>query len=109
MNPQVTIARLYALEGQEQAARAILADAQTGTHGEPGCRLYALHVDEADPRSFVMIEIFDDDDAFGAHMASSHVQELIARSDGVFAGPPEIQRLNALPFGDGAKGAVTGG
>ena len=57
MTPQVMIAKLFALEGQEQTGQTILRDAQSRTHDEAGCRLYALHVDEADPRAFVMIEI----------------------------------------------------
>ena len=103
------IAKLYALEGQEQAAQAILNETQVSTHDESGCRLYALHVDAADPRSFVMIEIWDDDAALESHIASPHVQALIAKSEGVFTGPPEIQMLDALPFGDAVKGAVKSG
>jgi len=102
------IAKLYALEGQEQRGHALLNEAQASTHNEAGCRLYALHVDETDPRAFVMIEIWDDNDSFDSHIASPHVQELIAKSEGVFAGPPEIQRLNALPFGHPVKGVVRG-
>ena len=107
MTPHVMLAKLYAREGQEEAGRAILADAQVATHNEAGCRLYALHVDEADPRAFVMIEIWDDDAAFESHITSPHVQDLIAKSEGVFAGPPEIQHLRALPHGDAVKGAIT--
>ncbi len=108
MTPQVMIARLFALEGQEETAHALLKEAQTGTHDEPGCRLYALHVDEADPRAFVMIEIFDDDAAMDSHTASAHVQKLIGKSEGVFTGPPQIQRLDPLPHGHAVKGAVKG-
>jgi quinol monooxygenase YgiN len=108
MTPQVMIARLYALEGQEETGRSLLREAQASTHNEAGCRLYALHVDEADPRSFVMIEIWDDDAAFESHIASPHIQALIGKSAGVFAGPPELQLLNALPFGHPVKGAVKG-
>jgi quinol monooxygenase YgiN len=108
MTPQVMIAKLYALEGLEQTGHAILKDAQTSTHNEAGCRLYALHVDAADPRSFVIIEIWDDDAALESHIASPHIQALIGKSEGVFSGPPEIQLLNALPFGHPVKGAVKG-
>lgn len=109
MTPIVMIATLHALEGQEATGRALLEQAQASTHNEAGCRLYALHVDEADPRTFVLLEIWDDDRALEAHFASPHVQELIAKSEGVFSGPPELQRITALPGGDPAKGAVTGG
>ena len=108
MTQQVMIAKLYALEGQEQAGHALLKEAQTSTHDEAGCRLYALHVDDADPRSFVMIEIWDDDAALESHIASPHIQTLISRSEGVFTGPPEIQMLNPLPGGHPVKGTVKG-
>jgi quinol monooxygenase YgiN len=108
MGQKVMIARLRALDGREEDARALLHAAQRGSHEEPGCRLYALHVDEDDPQAFVMIEIWEDGAAFDAHMSSPHVQELIARAEGVFTGPPEIQTLTALPHGHARKGAVTG-
>ena len=108
MTQQVMIATLYALEGQEANGRALLEEAQIPSHDEAGCRLYALHVDDADPRRFVMIEIWDDDAAFESHFASPHVQALIAKSEGVFTGPPELKRLNAMPGGHPRKGAVTG-
>jgi len=108
MSPRVTIARLTTLPGAEQAGLALLQRAQGPTHAEPGCRLYALHVDAADPRAFVFVEIWDDADAFDSHIASPHVQELIASSDGVFTGPPEIQTLDPLPHGHALKGAVRG-
>jgi quinol monooxygenase YgiN len=108
MSPRVTIARLTTLPGAEQAGLALLQRAQGPTHAEPGCRLYALHVDSADPRRIVVVEIWDDQEAFDAHIASPHVQELIAASDGVFAAPPAIEHLDAVPGGHPVKGAVTG-
>ena len=55
-----------------------------------------------------MIEIWDDDAAFESHFASPHVQALIAKSEGVFAGPPELQRLSALPGGHPREGRRQG-
>ena len=106
MIPLVTIAKLHARRGREADARAALHEAQVGTHTEPGCRLYALHVDESDPGAFVMVEGWDSDAAMEAHLAAPYLQELIGKSDGLFDGPVEVQRLIALPGGDPDKGQL---
>jgi quinol monooxygenase YgiN len=106
MSRFVAIAKLHAREGKDEDARAALAEVQRSTHQEAGCGLYALHVDDSDPRAFVMIEIWDSDASLEAHIASSHVQALIAKSQALFEGPPEIQKLTALPSGDSGKGEL---
>src|ERR1700677_1631545 len=104
MTPFIAIARLHACPGKRDDALRALQDAQLHTHEEPGCRLYALHNDEADPAAFVMIEGWDSDDALEAHIATAHIQHLISISDGLFDGPLQIERLTALPFGSTEKG-----
>jgi len=106
MSRCVAIATLHAREGKEEDARAALHEAQRSTHQEAGCGLYALHVDESDPRTLVMIEIWDADASLESHIASPHVQALIAKSETLFDGPPEIQKLTPLPFGDSGKGEL---
>ena len=106
MIPLVTIAKLHARPGREEDARAALHEVQISTHDEPGCRLYALHVDESDPGAFVMVEGWDSDEAMDAHVAAPYLQALIAKSEALFAGPVEVQRLVALPNGDSAKGQL---
>jgi quinol monooxygenase YgiN len=105
MTPLVVVAGLHAIAGREDEARATIQAVQLDTHRESGCLLYALHVDEADPCAFVLVEAWESDAALDLHLASPHVQELIARSAELFDRPVEIQRLTALPNGD-AKGAV---
>jgi quinol monooxygenase YgiN len=105
MTPLVVLAALHAVAGREDEARATIQAVQLETHKEPGCLLYALHVDEADPCAFVFVEAWESDAALDAHLASAHVQHLIAKSDELFDRPVEIRRLTALPNGD-AKGAV---
>ena len=106
MIPLVTIAKLHARPGREADARAALQEAQIGTHSEPGCRLFALHIDESDPGAFVMVEGWDSDAAMEAHIAAPYLQDLIAKSDELFDGPVEVQRLIALPNGDSVKGQL---
>lgn len=101
------IARVHARPGKEAEAQAALREAQQGTHQEPACHLYALHVEDADPGAFVMIEIWETDEALEAHVASPHIQALIAKSKDLFEGDePDILRLRALPYGDSGKGEL---
>jgi len=106
MTPLVAVAKLHALPGKEDEARAALQAVQLDTHRESGCFLYALHVDESDPGAFVMLESWKSDDALDSHIASPYVQDLISKSPDLFTGPVDIQRLTALPNGDATKGAV---
>jgi quinol monooxygenase YgiN len=105
MTPLVAVAHLHAIPGREGEARTALEAVQRDTHTESGCLLYALHVDQADPCAFVMVESWESEDALEAHLATPYVQALIARGDELFDRPVEIERLSALPNGD-AKGAV---
>jgi quinol monooxygenase YgiN len=101
------IAKLHARPGKEAEAQAALHEAQQGTHQEPGCHLYALHVADADPGAFVMIEIWDSEESLDSHVASAHIQALIAKSKDLFEGDgPDILRLRALPYGDTGKGEL---
>ncbi len=101
------IAKLHARPGKEAEAQAALHEAQLATHQEPGCHLYALHVEDSDPGAFVMIEIFESDAAMDSHVASPHIQALIAKSKELFEGDgPDILRLKALPHGDSGKGEL---
>jgi quinol monooxygenase YgiN len=106
MTPLVAVATLKAREGREAQVRALFAEMQPKTHDEQGCRLYALHVDRSDPRTFVMIEIWDTEADIQRHLETPHVQALIARTDELFEGPAVIQMLDALPVGDSGKGEL---
>jgi quinol monooxygenase YgiN len=106
MTPLVAIATLRAREGKEAQVRAAFAEMQGAVHEEQGCRLYALHTDREDPRTFVMIEIWDSEADIQRHLETPHVQALIARTDELFEGPAVIQMLDALPVGDSGKGKL---
>jgi quinol monooxygenase YgiN len=106
MAPLVVVAKLHALPGRQDEARAALQAVQVDTHRESGCLLYALHVDESDPAAFVMLEAWESDAALDEHLATPYVQDLIGRGPELFTGPVDLQRLTALPGGDATKGAV---
>jgi len=106
MAPVIVIATLRAREDCETQARAALEDAQRGTHEEAGCRLYALHVEVEDPRTFVLIEHWDSQEALDVHGSSPHITALGPRIAELCEGRPVVTRLAPLPLGAGGKGEL---
>lgn len=62
-----------------QEAKAALADLCENTMTEPGCTLFLLHQDAADPLRFVLWERFEDEAAFKQHFVEPHTQDYVAR------------------------------
>jgi autoinducer 2-degrading protein len=53
--------------------RARLAlHARTSVTVEPGCSRFDVHQERSDPTLFLLIECYDDEDAFQAHRTSAH-------------------------------------
>jgi (4S)-4-hydroxy-5-phosphonooxypentane-2,3-dione isomerase len=55
-----------------QFLAAIEANATTSRRDEPGCRRFDVLRDTADPRRYLLYELYDDEAAFGAHRAMPH-------------------------------------
>ena len=51
---------------------AIVANAIASTHNEPGCRQFDVCIDPQRDNVFFLYEIYDDDAAITAHLASAH-------------------------------------
>ena len=47
------------------------------TNAEPGCQVYRVVNSKDDPNTFVLFEVYDDEDAFQAHASSEHFEEHI--------------------------------
>ena len=84
------VALLKARPGKEEVLRSALAAGIAGTHQEPGCLQYDLHVSVTDPGSFAMYERWQDQAALDAHMKTPHVQSLFARLPDLIAEPPTM-------------------
>lgn len=56
----------------EDFARAIAHNARESVAQEPGCRLFDVCRDPADPTLFFLYEIYDDEAAVQAHLKSPH-------------------------------------
>jgi quinol monooxygenase YgiN len=57
------------------------ANAKASVEREAGCKRFDVLCDPAEPRRFVLYEIYDDEEAFAAHLASSHYQNFAASID----------------------------
>ena len=55
-----------------QFPELIAANAKTSLELEPGCKRFDVLLDPAEPRRFVLYEIYEDEAAFDEHLVSSH-------------------------------------
>lgn len=61
-------------------ADAIIENARASRETEPGCRQFDVCRDSTDPALFMLYELYDDDAAITAHLASSHFRHMDALS-----------------------------
>ena len=80
--------KVLAVEFRIQPARvddfaaAIAANARASLADEPGCRQFDVCRDPADPCSFFLYELYDDDAAIDAHLAAPHFRAMDAATAG---------------------------
>ena len=67
----------------ERFVAASVANARASVATEPGCRRFDVFRDGADPARVGFNEIYDDDDAVGAHGATAHFETWLAAADGM--------------------------
>lgn len=64
---------------------------KTVVANEPACHGIDLHFDPEDPDRILLIEYWDNKDAFlGPHMQTPHMQEFLERSQAFLAGTPDF-------------------
>ena len=64
----------------ETFREAIVANAQASRAGEPGCRRFDV-CESADGAQVFLYEIYDDEDAFKAHLATDHYRRFSERAE----------------------------
>ena len=106
MDRVVVIATLTVREGQEDRALEILTPVVECTHAEAGCLTYAIHQDNADQRTFVIVEHWTSQVALDNHFVQPHMAELATHAADLLAEPPVIRFCRPLALGDPAKGAL---
>jgi quinol monooxygenase YgiN len=90
------VATLKVKAGEEAAFEAIARQLVAAVNSsEPGCMLYTLNKGE-DPRTYVFMERYRDEDAVKAHRATAHYRTLGKAMGAHLDGAPLIQRMQEV-------------
>ena len=86
MNRHLTIvADIKAKSDQIDLVKAELLKLIAMTRAEKGCINYDLHQDNEDPAHFLFYENWESRELWQAHMASQHLKDYLAATDGAVA------------------------
>jgi quinol monooxygenase YgiN len=106
MSEIVVVGSFTAQPGKEAEAAEAFKALMEPTHGEEGCILYALHQGVDDPRRLAFVERWASREALDAHLASPHIQDVLARVAELFGDSGDIVVYAPLPGGDTKKGSI---
>jgi quinol monooxygenase YgiN len=87
----IVIAKLQAQSGKEQQLEDVLARTVEPARQDHGNTTYALHRASATPGKFVLIEGWETQADYDAHMATDHTAALIAALGDLLAEAPDIE------------------
>ncbi len=90
------VARFKATAGHEEALKAALLPCVGPTREEAGCHSYILHQAVEEPTLFVFFEVWRDQAALDAHMATPHFKRLVEAATPHLAEPFAGTMLNVL-------------
>jgi quinol monooxygenase YgiN len=83
-------ATVSAASGKEDELRDALIELVAASHMEPGVVQYILHEDPKKLGNFYVFEVYKDQAAVDAHMASAHLAAAFAKAGPLLGGPPSI-------------------
>ena len=91
------VAVIRAREGQEQAFEQVFARlTEEVKASEPGNQLYQLTRSRTEPRTYKVLEIYQDEAALQAHGASDHYKAGGRELRDLVEGRPEVEVLDAV-------------
>ena len=90
------VARLIAKPDQIEAVKAVTLSVLEPTRQEPGCLRYELHQNLQDPTDFTFIEEWESEAALETHLQAPHIQQGMAKLEGIVAVMPDIRRYQLL-------------
>jgi quinol monooxygenase YgiN len=91
MNSPVTVvAEFIARPGKEAAGRELLLTLPGPTRKEEGCLRYDLHELSGSSGHFVFLEDWASKAALDAHLATPHLQAVLAKAPEFFDGAPRV-------------------
>lgn len=105
MSEVVVVASFKFKAGRADEGVELLRGVIEGSHGEPGCRLYALHRAADDPTRFAILEKWDSQDDLDAHFRQPHMTGITQAVD-LLEEPPQVWFTQPVAIGDPAKGAL---
>jgi len=70
---------------REGFMRLMTQNAAASLRDEPGCYQFDICVDSADTSKLFLYEVYDDDAAFAAHLASPHYRAFDAQTAGMIS------------------------
>ncbi len=74
----------------------IMDNARATMRTEPGCRRFDVVTVEGDPDRIMLYEIYENDDAFAAHLRTSHYEAFDKASQALVAGKTVVRGGLAL-------------
>jgi autoinducer 2-degrading protein len=92
MAPLVVLVEMLAKPEAAERVGALLEANAAASRAEPGCRRFDICADPARPERRVLYEIYDDEAAFAAHLASPHYRAFAEATAALMAGVT-VQRL----------------
>ena len=91
------VAVIRAREGREREFEQVFAEMTAKVKAsEPGNRMYQLTRSRTDPRTYKVLEMYDDQAALEAHGASDHYREGGGKLRDLVEGRPEVELLDAV-------------
>lgn len=91
------VAVIRVKEGCEAAFEQAFAEMAAQVRAaEPGNRIYQLTRSRAEPRTYKVLELYDDQAALEVHGASDHYREGGRRLRDLVEGRPEVEVLDAV-------------
>jgi quinol monooxygenase YgiN len=106
MSEVVVVGSFTAKPGKEAEALEAFKALVPPTHDEAGCILYALHQGNDDPAKLAFVERWASREELDAHLKSDHVSAILERVDELFGENADIVVYDAVPAGEGSKGAL---
>lgn len=103
---RTVVAVVTAQSGKETELKARLEGVARESWEEPGVISYAVHDLADSPGSFMMVEVYESDAAFDAHLETPHVKALLEDMPGLADGELTVFQGHPAGFAEGPKGRL---
>lgn len=82
--------------GKEENAKTLLKELVAATRTEAGCIRYELLQSNIVSNEFALLEEWESEEAFNAHLNAPPVEEALLESRDILASPPDIRRYELV-------------